>query len=116
MSNSNKLFVIYRHLTMPDKGKCFFSTNNPKVPEERKGLSMAGERWYEVVGYADTVEEAQDICADNYGGLPTMAEFDTWAREQSEARIAAELEAEPKKRKRLSDWDGDGQPWDGHMN
>jgi hypothetical protein len=82
MENKDKQYVVLRHLTMPDKGKCFFTTNNPDEPEEEKGLSAKGERWYEVIGYADTVQEAQDMCATNYGGLPSMKEFDDYAKEQ----------------------------------
>jgi len=78
----DKKFVILRHLMMPDKGKCFFTTNDPKKPEEKKGLSLEGERWYEVVGYADTVEDAQSMCASNYGGIPSWKEFEDWAHEK----------------------------------
>jgi hypothetical protein len=82
----NKKYVILRHLTMPDKGKCFFTTNDPNEPEEEKGLSFEGERWYEVVGYSNTIPGAQKMCDENYGGLPRQEEFDEWARKEIEKR------------------------------
>lgn len=86
MEDKNKEYLVLRHLLMPDKGKCFFTTNNPDEPEEEKGLSAKGERWYEVVGYADTVNEAQSMCRNNYGGIPTQQEFDDWAKEKVRKR------------------------------
>jgi len=86
MENKDKQYVVLRHLTMPHKGLCFFTTNDPNEPEEKKGLSHKGERWYEVVGYADEVEEAQSMCARNYGGLPTWKEFENHAKEEIENR------------------------------
>jgi hypothetical protein len=88
----DKKYVILRHLTMPDKGRCFFTTNDPNEPEDEKGLSHKGERWYEVVGYADTTEEAQSMCSSNYGGLPSMKEFDDWAK----AEVARKYNIDPK--------------------
>ena len=86
MENKDAKYVVLRHLKMPDKGKCFFTTNDPNEPEEEKGLSYKGELWYEVIGYANTSEEAQSMCFHNYGGLPSMEEFENHAREEIEKR------------------------------
>lgn len=50
-------YVCLRTLVGPSKGGKFFSMNSPN-PE----FSAKGERWYEVIGYANTVHEAQQIC------------------------------------------------------
>ena len=89
-SENKKQYVVLRHLLMPHKNLCFFTTNNPDEPEEEKGLSLEGERWYEVVGYADTVEEAQGKCNSNYGGLPSWEEFETHAKEKIRERYGDE--------------------------
>jgi hypothetical protein len=86
MENKDSEYVVLRHLTMPHKGLCFFTTNNPDEPEEEKGLSAKGERWYEVVGYANSPSEAQHLCSMSYGGLPSMKEFEEHAKEEIEKR------------------------------
>ena len=86
MEGKDSQYVVLRHLTMPHKGLCFFTTNDPEEPEEEKGLSLEGERWYEVVGYADTVEQAQGLCSSNYGGLPSMKEFEDYAKDELRKR------------------------------
>ena len=90
MENKDKQYVVLRHLTMPHKNLCFFTTNDPNEPEEEKGLSAKGERWYEVVDYADTVEEAQSLCSYHYGGLPSMQEFEDHAKEEIRKRYPEE--------------------------
>ena len=73
-----KKYVVLRHLTMPDKGKCFFSMNTGTNHTH----SNKGELWYEIIGYTDEVEDAQRMIYNNYGGLPTMKEFeDYWKKE-----------------------------------
>lgn len=86
MEGKDKKYVVLRHLMMPHKGICFFSMNDPNESEEEKGLSAKGERWYEVVGYADEVEEAQIMCDRNYGGLPSMKEFKDYAKQEMKER------------------------------
>jgi hypothetical protein len=39
-----------------NRGNIFFTTNHP---EEDQTKGCTGETWYEVIGYADTVKEAQ---------------------------------------------------------
>jgi len=70
-------YVILRHLLMPDKGKCFFSTNGSEDPR----LSYKGDVWYEIIGYTDSVSDAQTMCYDNYGGCPTTREFEEYFKE-----------------------------------
>jgi len=83
-----KKYVVLRHLTMPDKGRCFFTSNGKKGTECEYGYT--GERWYEAVGYADTVEEAQHLCHINYGGLPSWEEFEKYAKETFKKRFGRE--------------------------
>ena len=77
-----KEYVILRHLRMPNKGMCFFTTNSEDDPTH----GNTGELWYEIIGYADEVKEAQDICKDNYGGLPDREEFDNYVKEKIKER------------------------------
>ena len=58
--NTEAEFVIKRNITMPDRGICYFTTNSEIG---RDCHSYKGELWYENVGYANTVEEAQDLVA-----------------------------------------------------
>lgn len=67
-----KKYVILRHLTLPDKGFCFFTTNTGDKDIE---YGSNGEQWYEIVGYADTVEEAQILCATKRGIRATFNEL-----------------------------------------
>ena len=81
--NTTSEYVVLRHLNMPDKNKCFFTTNG-ELGRSCRGYT--GELWYEVVGYADSVREAQTLCGQHYGGLPSMQEFEDHARKQIEKR------------------------------
>jgi hypothetical protein len=72
----DKRFVILQHRMMPDKGICFFTTNS-NDPDVEFGIN--GEHWYKVVGYADTVEEAQTLIAKNTV-YPTMREIESYYR------------------------------------
>jgi len=89
--DKDKKYVVLRHLTMPDKGRCFFTTN---TPDTRTGRGRNGELWYEAVGFADTVEEAQGLCSSMYGGLPSQREFDEWAKAEVESRYKDYFEDE----------------------
>jgi hypothetical protein len=53
---SDKKFVILRGIK---DGNVFFSTHRGEDPTK----SDKGETWYEILGYADTVEEAQVFIA-----------------------------------------------------
>ncbi len=81
--NTTSEYVVLRHLTMPDKGKCFFTTNSEMG---RDCHGHTGELWYEIVAYADSVKEAQTLCSFHYGGLPSMKEFEDHAREEINKR------------------------------
>ena len=82
--DKTKKYVIFRHLNMPDKGKCFFTTHNYKESEDKMCRSFKGELWYEIIDYADTVSEAQKMCNFNYGGLPSQKEFEDYAKQKVE--------------------------------
>ena len=79
MTSTKNEYIILRHLTMPDKGKCFFTSYRSENTDHDYTHGNTGELWYEIIGYAITVLEAQELCDSNYGGLPTMQEFDEWA-------------------------------------
>ena len=66
-----KEFVIVQHLTMPNRGICFFTTNSEKG---RDCYGHNGELWYENVAFADTVEEAQTLVRQ-LSTYPTMREI-----------------------------------------
>ena len=72
MKESEKKIIVLEHLLLPDKGFRFFSTNEDKDPETLYDGRIA----YKVVGYADTVDEAQSIIFQNFGhSTPTHAEL-----------------------------------------
>jgi len=53
---NNAKYVIYRGLEV---GNRFFSLNNKKEPEEEKVKLLDGTVAYKILGYANTVAEAQ---------------------------------------------------------
>lgn len=57
-----KKFVILEHLCLPDRGFRFFSTNSETDPTR----IMSGEVAYKIVGYSDTVEDAQSMIRHNF--------------------------------------------------
>lgn len=69
--DKNKKFVIQRHLCMPHKGICFFTTNSERG---RDCYSAKGELWYENVAYADTLEEVQSLIRE-LSVYPTFEEI-----------------------------------------
>lgn len=77
--NTTKEYVVLRHLTMPYKGLCFF-TRNSEIGRDCKGFN--GETWYEIVGYANSIQEAQTLVVKNYGGSPTAKEFEEHVRKE----------------------------------
>lgn len=56
-NDSNKKFVVLRGIK---HSNVFFSTNTPGNDPTK---SDRGETWYEILGYADTCEEAQTLIA-----------------------------------------------------
>ena len=55
-------FVVVQHLTMPDRGICFF-TRNSKLG--RDGYGNTGELWYKNVAFASTVPIAQAMVREH---------------------------------------------------
>jgi len=51
-----KQFVVLRGITLQNLGELFFTVNFPNPSKNSEN-----EESYEIIGYADTVEEAQDI-------------------------------------------------------
>ena len=54
---SDKKLVVLRTLVGPSRGARFYTTNS-----ENPEYSAKGEKWYEIIDYADTSEEAQSKC------------------------------------------------------
>lgn len=77
--NKTAKFVVLRHLTMPHKGMCFFTAN---TATGRDCYSIGGDLWYEIVDFADTVEEAQRSTAKHYGGCPSQKEFIEYTKQK----------------------------------
>ena len=93
--DNTKQYVVLEHLMLPDRGFRFFSTNcrwKGRAPEDvrendNNTHGYTGEQWYEEVGFADTVEEAQGICAQmDSSKIATWDELYDYHREQSEKR------------------------------
>ncbi len=63
-------FVVVQHLTMPDRGICFFTTNSERG---RDCYGNTGELWDKNVAFADNVQEAQ-VLIDKLTTYPTSAE------------------------------------------
>jgi len=62
MENNKKQFVILHGCVTSGKDEnwwCSFFTTNVAGSDPTK--SYKGETWYKIIGYADTVEEAQQI-------------------------------------------------------
>ena len=54
--NCDKNFVLLRGAIDSNRYNRFFSTH---IPGQDPTKSHTGETWYEVIGFADTIEEAQ---------------------------------------------------------
>ena len=70
-----KKFVILEHLCLPDRGFRFFCTNS----ETDHTRIMSGEVAYKVVGYSDTVEDAQSMIRHNFQSA-TSSELELYYR------------------------------------
>lgn len=60
----NKKFVVLKGAIEENLCNVFFTSNH-----ENPELSAEGEHWYDVVGYADTVEEAQEMIEAEYDSM-----------------------------------------------
>jgi hypothetical protein len=58
MADKNSPYIVYRGL---EQGNKFFSTNNPNEPESEKVKLDDGTVAYEILGYAETPDEARAI-------------------------------------------------------
>jgi hypothetical protein len=56
-------FAVYKGL---EHGNRFISSYNNTKTEDENCRSAEGELWYEIVGWAKTIEEAQEICFGVY--------------------------------------------------
>lgn len=71
-----KKYVVLEHLTMPDQGKRFWSTNT-----ENNTHSLEGELWYKEIIFTDDKDEAIHH-SSLYGNLPTHRMFDEYLQEK----------------------------------
>lgn len=85
--DNKKQYVVLRHLELPDRGLCFFSTNcywKGFIPgNENNTQGYNEEEWYEEVGFADTMEEAQKLCSDKRLPTASFQELSDYYAEQS---------------------------------
>ena len=92
MEERTEEYVVLQHRTMPDKGICFFTTNtnDPKVE-----YGYNGSHWYNIVGYADTVEQAQSMCR-RHSVYPTTQEIEEHVKQKYKNEADAKAEEEMK--------------------
>jgi hypothetical protein len=75
-----KEYVVLEHLTLPDRGLRFFTTNSKKGDNT---LIHDGTVAYKEILFTDSTEEAQAECRKaNWAVLPTMHELEEYYREQ----------------------------------
>jgi hypothetical protein len=73
MNEKAKQYVVLEHLTLPDRGFRFITTNcYYSGSHDNNTHGYNGEEWYKEVGFTDTIEEAQAIV--RIPGAPTA----TW--------------------------------------
>lgn len=73
-----KKFVVLEHLTLPDRGFRFFSTNTDNNTKLIDGTVV-----YKEVGFADEVEEAQHIIGQyDITKTATMRELEEYYRDK----------------------------------
>jgi len=88
--DNTKQYVVLRHLTLPDRGLCFFTMNCHREGStsecENNTHGYTGELWYEEVGFADTIEEAQKLCSEKQLPTASFQELYDYHREQSRKR------------------------------
>lgn len=61
MADQNSEWVVMQGVLASNQGQTFITKNDPSEPEDRKIRGCTGEVWYRVIGYSDTLEEAQDL-------------------------------------------------------
>ena len=68
---SNKKYVVLEHLTLPNRGLRFWSTNS-----ENNTHGYNGELWYKEVGFTDDDKEAIKLSKKtNFEVLPSTDEL-----------------------------------------
>lgn len=68
---SDKKYVVLEHLTMPKRGKRFWTTNS-----ENNTHSHKGELWYKEVLFTDSEDEAiAESSKINHDAVPSAFEF-----------------------------------------
>ena len=71
-------YVVLEHLTMPDRGRRFWSMNTDNNTNGTKE-----EPWYKVILLTDSTEEAIEACQwKNLDNLPSMSEIYAYWEDQ----------------------------------
>lgn len=88
--DNTKEYVVLRHLLLPDRGLCFFSTNcfweGSTSGRENNTHGHTGEQWYDEAGFADTIEEAQHLCGSEAKETASFQELYDYHVEESRKR------------------------------
>lgn len=79
-------YVVLEHLTLPDKGLRFWTTNT-----ENNTHGMNGELWYKEILFTDSEEEAIE-CAKKFSNLASLDELDEYYRKSAEERIKSRFD------------------------
>jgi len=67
----NKKYVVLEHLTLPDRGFRFWSTNS-----ENNTHGSTGELWYKEILFTDSKQEAINACCEvNEEAIPKFSEL-----------------------------------------
>lgn len=97
---NTKQYVVLRHLNLPDRGLCFFSTNcnweESTSDHENNTHGNTGEQWYEEVGFSDTIEEAQNLCGTEAKETASFQELFDYHLDES-AKMALKIGEELRK-------------------
>lgn len=87
----NKKYVVLEHLTLPDRGFRFWTSNS-----ENNTHGSNGELWYEEVLFTDSKEEAISVSRNiNVDALPKYWELLKYHKEKNEKKsnvVSANIE------------------------
>lgn len=84
--------VVLEHLTMPDRGFRFITTHSKIETEDDIVRGHTGEVWYKIIGFYDTIEEAQRHTAPNSSAIPTTQEIEEHIKQKYQEREDQEAE------------------------
>lgn len=86
MEYQPKTYVVLEHLTMPDRGRRFWSMNGPSSSHNVR--SSDGEVWYKEVHFTDDENEAIEYAMQtNFDAVPSTEEFEEHVAEKFNSKI-----------------------------